>query len=1006
MKKRFSAFGISFFILFFSAWVCVGQQTTLPTDPVKTFRQANLFFQSKNFIAAREEFIQYLTYLQQQPRESTAEKTQVEYYIAMCSIYTMRPEAEMQAIRFVSEHPESPFAALLKREIGVFYYETGDWVRAIRYLSQAAQTNLEYTYFLAISHYQVKQFKEALALFNNLKYESEEEFSMPAAYYAGVMHFRSGMYDEAIADFKLAAKDLTYGPEIPQWISSALMKQGKIAELEQFVEPILADTTGKYLVTELALILAEKQFTNAQYAKAAGNYNILYKASPTKFSRNRTFKFAYSLAKSGESDRSLALFKGIAVKEDSVGQQALQLISDIYQTQNKIKARLETLDAIAALPYNPVLAENAFIARWEIFKSQKDWPRIIQEVKKYQVSDTNPAHAELFVDLALFAIQQTQDLSALSHFMLHSPAGKAKFQALYQLMMYEKGAQYYASNDQKRAITFLKRSLEYPLNQEMAWNARYAQAEILAKNNKNSDAIKLYMPLLEETSKPTGSPELSQRIRLSLAQSFTYITMYDRAQNYFEDYLSNKLQVSKTVDDFRNAGETAIANGKINLGLAYFDQGIALGQTGVSSLLERKAAVLMNERRFEEAHFVYEKLSQVSVNGIKHDEALYLANLARFRSQNKLVFAELISSLSAFIQQTTLGNSYLSSSLLLRGESYEATNQWILALADYQRLVREFTKDSTASEALIGASEILKREGRSEEIFELRQIYSSVNGEEKGDDEELFDLCQSIFNSGKYRIAVPELAKFVSNYPNYSQIGEVYWMLGFGTFQTKDWKNSATYLKRVVNLNNQTSKKSEALWLLASIELEQKNIVNAAAFLTDLVVDKSGNEAFKFKARPVLVDLYKASDQLNNLESMMVLDFDLEQKSQLHFTIAQAWLMKQNMANAERHFMQVVQLDSMDLGAQALIQVAIIHSQSGDYKGSTDLIKTNFSQEGARYFEVADAWVGKAYLLMADNFIALKNGRQAKVILDSILSSISDESILLQAKKKLEELSK
>ena len=66
MKKRFFAFGISFLFLFLSAWVSVGQQTTLSADPAKTFRQANLFFQSKNFIAAREEFIQYLTYLQQQ----------------------------------------------------------------------------------------------------------------------------------------------------------------------------------------------------------------------------------------------------------------------------------------------------------------------------------------------------------------------------------------------------------------------------------------------------------------------------------------------------------------------------------------------------------------------------------------------------------------------------------------------------------------------------------------------------------------------------------------------------------------------------------------------------------------------------------------------------------------------------------------------------------------------------------------------------------------------------
>lgn len=1001
MKKRFSAFGISFLFMFFSAWVSVGQQTTLPTDPAKTFRQANFFFQSKNFIAAREEFIQYLSYLQQQPRESTAEKTQVEYYIAMCSIYTMRPEAEMQAIRFVSEHPESPFAALLKREIGVFYYETGDWVRAIRYLSQAAQTNLEYTYYLAISHYQVKQFKEALALFNNLKYESEEEFSMPAAYYAGVMHFRSGMYDEAIADFKLAAKDPTYGPEIPQWISSALMKQGKIAELEQFVEPILADTTGKYLVTELALILAEKQFANAQYAKAAGNYNILYKASPTKFSRNRTFKFAYALAKSGELDRSLTLFKGIAAQEDSVGQQALQLMADMYQSQNKVKERLETLDAIAALPYNPVLAENAFIARWEIFKSQKDWPRIIQEVKKYQASDTNPTHAELFVDLALFAIQQTQDLAALSHFMLHSPSGKAKFQALYQLMMYEKGAQYYAANDQKRAITFLKRSLEYPLNQEMAWNARYAQAEILARNNKNSDAIKIYMPLLAETSKPTGSPELSQRIRLSLAQSFTYITMYDRAQLYFEEYLANKVAVTKTPQDFRNAAETAIANQKIEAGLAYFEQAIALGQAGTDALIERKAAVLFNERRYAEANAEYLRIGTLYPQSPLRDLATFKAHAALFKSQNKLLYGELIGSLTLTIQQAASGNPYLAPSLLIRGQTYEITNQWSLALDDYIRIVRQFTADSTSKDALIGASEILKRVGRGEEVFELREIYAKQHGDEKGDDDELFDLCRSIFEAGKYRVAVPELVKFISRYPKFEQMAEVNWMLGYGTFQTKDWGNSATYLKRV----QPEDKKSEALWLLATLELEQKNTEGAIAYLTASLRETITPE-LRWKATEKLVSLYAQTDQLAKADVWVDALTNPEEKNQVTISLGNAWAQKQDATKAEGYFMQVVQRDSSDVGAQALIQIAVMHSQSGDYKGSTDLIKTYFSQEGARYYEVADAWVGKAYLLMADNFIALKNGRQAKVILDSILSSMSDESILLQAKKKLEELSK
>ena len=126
----------------------------------------------------------------------------------------------------------------------------------------------------------------------------------------------------------------------------------------------------------------------------------------------------------------------------------------------------------------------------------------------------------------------------------------------------------------------------------------------------------------------------------------------------------------------------------------------------------------------------------------------------------------------------------------------------------------------------------------------------------------------------------------------------------------------------------------------------------------------------------------------------------------MHFDLAKVYASNQKVIDAQRHWVRVVALDSSDLGAQALILMANSMSQSADFKGSTELIKQYFGQEGARYLVAADAWVGKAYLLMADNFISLKNGRQAKVILDSILSGITDESILLQAKKKLEELSK
>jgi hypothetical protein len=55
-----------------------------------------------------------------------------------------------------------------------------------------------------------------------------------------------------------------------------------------------------------------------------------------------------------------------------------------------------------------------------------------------------------------------------------------------------------------------------------------------------------------------------------------------------------------------------------------------------------------------------------------------------------------------------------------------------------------------------------------------------------------------------------------------------------------------------------------------------------------------------------------------------------------------------------------------------------------------------------------DYWVAKTYILIADNYIGLKDAFQAKSTLQSIIENYEnkDDDILTQAKEKLEKLKK
>jgi len=425
MKKRFFFFSYLVVVLFIALPTIVqGQQTAKITDPYEHFRRAKTYFDANNFASAQEEFRFYLKYLQSQSELLISERTTVEYYIAICSIYSMRPEAEVQAVKFIADHPESPYTAKLVTEIGVFYYETGDWARAIKYLSNSSQTNIEHKYYLAVSYYKSNQFKEALALFNVLKLESEEEFALPSAYYAGVMYFRDGKYDTAIEDFKLAVANPRYAMEAPVWISSAYMKMNRYADLVSYVEPILRDSTYKQSSGNLASIIAELQFQKQDYVNAAKSYSVVFEKSASLMNRERIYKYAFSLYKAKQYDESLKFLAKPGRLADSLDQEIAKTRALILVDQAQWDAAHQALKVVAAMPFNPELADEAVLMSFSILQKNQRWVDLLKDLKDYQKRFPQNKHAEVLVSYALEALNKLNSLSLIEDFMLNFPVGK------------------------------------------------------------------------------------------------------------------------------------------------------------------------------------------------------------------------------------------------------------------------------------------------------------------------------------------------------------------------------------------------------------------------------------------------------------------------------------------------------------------------------------------------------------------------------------------------------
>ncbi|MNL45135.1 hypothetical protein D3C87_1677530 [compost metagenome] len=125
-----------------------------------------------------------------------------------------------------------------------------------------------------------------------------------------------------------------------------------------------------------------------------------------------------------------------------------------------------------------------------------------------------------------------------------------------------------------------------------------------------------------------------------------------------------------------------------------------------------------------------------------------------------------------------------------------------------------------------------------------------------------------------------------------------------------------------------------------------------------------------------------------------------EEKNSVDLYAGKAYLLKADTTLAVKSFNSVVSKTKTLAAAESKYNLAAVQYSKRDYKTSTktcfDLINNMPSY---------DYWVAKAFILLSDNYVALKDNLQAKSTLLSIIDNYEGkDDIVPTAKAKLEKI--
>jgi thioredoxin-like negative regulator of GroEL len=130
--------------------------------------------------------------------------------------------------------------------------------------------------------------------------------------------------------------------------------------------------------------------------------------------------------------------------------------------------------------------------------------------------------------------------------------------------------------------------------------------------------------------------------------------------------------------------------------------------------------------------------------------------------------------------------------------------------------------------------------------------------------------------------------------------------------------------------------------------------------------------------------------------------YSTEEKAKMSRGLAEAYSDSASVSLRTEWLTKTISLDPKgDIGAEAQYQLAIQLTQAGKFKESNDMISNKFKNEFA---EASDAVMGRAYILLANNFVSMKNLPQAKAILKSVIDNSTDNEVIELAKNTLKSL--
>ncbi len=978
--------------------VVIGQQTLIYSNPNAIFDKAVTLFDEHKYSAAAHLFEQVSNSIKE---EQSTLKVHSDYYTAVCSMYLDHADAERQMTGFIHKHPQAPEVHKIYFLLGNYEYEKHKYKDALTWYAKADVDDLdskelsEYYYKMGYCNFSKNQLDAAQHNFESVT-DSTSTYYPRVLYYYGYIAYVHKKYQTAVNSFFKLRNDPNFSKAVPYYIAECYYLEGDYSKAIQYCVPLLdsiPNNTPLLNTAEIRKITAESYYHMQQYKEAIPYFEKYAKKG--SLLGTEAYEFAYCYFVTGQYSEAIPYFQNAAVANDSLAQDALFHVGECYLNEGEKTYAANAFNDAYKMNYNQELKENALFnfAKISYETCSDPFDVAIKALSQYLNAYPNSSHRDEVYKYLVNIYSTTRNYEAALKSLAEIKNWDSHLQAVYQRLCYYRGVDLYNNHQYEPAIDYFEKSLTYNYDAKLHLLAYYWKAEAFYRERKYNDAAAAYNDFMSHTeSFSTPEYNLSQ---YGAGYCFFQMKDYDNAGNWFRKYVNIETTDKKRLSDAYN-----------RIGDCYFVQE------------DYASAIPFYQKSMELSAYDgdYASYQLAQAYGVQHQ------------------FDDEVKTLEAFMGKYPK-SSYYSSAMTQLAGAYLSDNQPKKSAETYQRVVTDYPSGPATNQSLLQLGMIYYNQGDNtqalnawkqvaekdknsnegnEALSHIKMLYVSEGdvgtmqeylaklGVTLGSsalDSATFSVIKSEYLKEDYTRFLPEATNYLQKFPNGLFAAETHFYLAEYYYKQKN-NDSAIVNYRYVLKGPKTYYTVISLVRASQIDFAKQNYTEALGYYNEL-----GN-MFQDETQMILerVGKMRCYNFLNNEDGLIGAADTVIQTPQItadvhaeaYFLKAKALMQKQQSDSAMANFSRVVKMTKSEMEGESKYNIASIQYNKGDFSGSEKTVFDLVNQEPS-YPE----WMAKGLVVLADDYVALKDNFQAKHTLNTVIDNASDTAVVGQAKRKL-----